>query len=213
MKKTPKNTIKIVQKSIVDLNEAEYNPRTLKKSDYEQLRNSIKTFGLVDPILVNVHKGREGIIIGGHQRFRIARELSYKEVPCIELDLSEEKEKELNLRLNRNHGDFDYDKLANYFDTDMLYDVGFNESEMGVVMDEFEEEFFSIDDESAEMPIVPKFSEEYNSILIFADNELDFNWLKNVLKITAAKDYKNTRVGECRVLKVKDFQKIWQDGH
>tara|TARA_B110000908_G_C10094175_1_gene375493 strand:- start:14 stop:652 length:639 start_codon:yes stop_codon:yes gene_type:complete len=211
--KDTKNTIKIVEKSIVDLNESEYNPRTLKKSDYEQLRKSLKTFGLVDPILINKHKGREGVIIGGHQRFRIARDLGYKTVPCVELDLDEKKEKELNLRLNRNHGDFDYDKLANYFDTDMLYDVGFNEQEMGVVMDEFEEEFYSITDENCEMPIVPKFSESYDSVIIFANNELDFNWLKNVMKITQAKDYKNTRIGESRVLTVKQFQKIWEDGH
>ena len=85
-----KKTIKIVEKSIVDLNESEYNPRTLKKKDYEQLRKSIKSFGLVDPILINKNKDRKGIIIGGHQRFRIARDLGYKKVPCVELDLNEE---------------------------------------------------------------------------------------------------------------------------
>ena len=64
--------MKIVTRNINDLKFADYNPRQLKQKQYEDLKNSITTFGLVDPIIVNKHPEREDIIIGGHQRVRIA---------------------------------------------------------------------------------------------------------------------------------------------
>ena len=39
---------------ITDLKPAEYNPRRISDDDYQKLKNSISTFGLVDPIIVNL---------------------------------------------------------------------------------------------------------------------------------------------------------------
>lgn len=61
------------------------------------------------------------------------------------------------------------------------------------------------------MPIVQKFNERYNSVLIFSNNEMDFNWLRNVLDLKRKKDYKNTRIGETLVITVQEFQKIWEE--
>ena len=66
---------KIISKDIDSLIFAEYNPRQLTKDQYKHLKDSIDRFGLVDPILVNKNKERQNIIIGGHQRVRIAKEL------------------------------------------------------------------------------------------------------------------------------------------
>ena len=109
---------------------AEYNPRQLTKDQHKDLTDSIKRFGLVDPLIINTHKDRKNILIGGHQRCKIAKELKYKTVPCVEVSLTPDKERELNIRLNRNTGEWDWDALANYFDVEDLTDWGFTDDEL-----------------------------------------------------------------------------------
>ena len=121
---------KIIQRDINSLIFAEYNPRQLTKDQHQHLKDSIQRFGLVDPILVNKHKDRKDIIIGGHQRVRVAKDLDIDKVPCIELSLPYEKERELNVRLNKNTGEWDMDNLANFFDMEELIDWGFDEDEL-----------------------------------------------------------------------------------
>jgi DNA modification methylase len=119
-----------------DLIMAEYNPRQLTKDQYSQLKDSIKRFGLVDPLIVNKNKERKNILVGGHQRFKIAKEMGIDEIPCVEVDLTLDAEKELNIRLNKNVGEWDYDALANYFDVGELTDWGFSNDELQFYEDE-----------------------------------------------------------------------------
>lgn len=113
-----------------DLVMAEYNPRQLTKDQYTQLKDSINRFGLVDPLIVNKNKDRKNILVGGHQRLRIAKEIGLESIPCVEIDLSYDQEKELNIRLNKNVGEWDYDALANYFDVGELTEWGFSNDEL-----------------------------------------------------------------------------------
>ena len=121
---------KIVQKDISSLIFAEYNPSQLSKTSYLDIKKSIQKFGIIDPIIINKHKDRKGVIIGGHQRVRVAKDLKFDKVPCVELNLPVDEEKELNVRLNKNTGSFDFDVLADMFDMDDLIDWGFAESEL-----------------------------------------------------------------------------------
>ncbi len=108
---------------------AEYNPRKATKKQYQQLKKSITEFGFVEPVVVNSAENRKNIIIGGHFRVKVAKDIGIKQVPVIYLNITDiEKEKELNLRLNKNTGDWDWDLLMN-FDEIMLKDVGFEETE------------------------------------------------------------------------------------
>lgn len=120
---------KIVKYKISDLVLSEYNPRQLTKDQHKSLTDSIKRFGLVDPIIINKHKDRMNIVIGGHMRLRICKELKIKVIPCVELKLTLAKEKELNIRLNKNVGEWDWDLLAN-FNTDDLFEWGFSEKDL-----------------------------------------------------------------------------------
>ncbi|PJE77240.1 hypothetical protein COV05_00100 [Candidatus Uhrbacteria bacterium CG10_big_fil_rev_8_21_14_0_10_48_16] len=121
--------LKIYQMAVVDLKPATYNPRKISDKQKEELIKSIQQFGLVDPIIVNNHPKRKGIVIGGHQRLAIAKLLVMETVPVVLLNLTEAKERELNLRLNKNTGDWDLDLLKG-FDIDQLLDVGFDETEL-----------------------------------------------------------------------------------
>ena len=122
--------MQIVNKDINELISAEYNPRQLTKDQFKQLTDSIKRFGIVDPIIINKNKDRENIVIGGHQRLKVSEELKITNIPCVELDLSLQEERELNVRLNKNTGEWDYDILANMFDMDELKEWGFAEKEL-----------------------------------------------------------------------------------
>lgn len=146
--------MKTKQKKISDLIPAEYNPRTLSKKQFEGLRASFKRFGMVEPIIINKNAERANIIIGGHQRVRVAESIGMKEVPVVELDLSLEMERELNIRLNKSGGKFDMDALANYFDEDDLLEWGFEEVEF--FSKEEEVDYSALDDED--------FSDEMDSM-------------------------------------------------
>ena len=123
---------KIISKDIDSLIFAEYNPRQLTKDQYKHLRDSIDRFGLVDPIIVNKNKDRKNIIVGGHQRVKVAKDMNIKEVPVLEVDLTYDRERELNVRLNANTGEWDTDVLANMFDIDELQDWGFDDIDLKI---------------------------------------------------------------------------------
>jgi DNA modification methylase len=127
--------IQTVEIPVDALTPAEYNPRKHDSVATEQLKQSIKKFGLVDPIIVNSASNRFGIIIGGHFRWEVAKELGYKTIPVVYVDIPNlEKEKELNLRLNKNTGEFDWDLLAK-FDESFLADIGFSSGELDCIFD------------------------------------------------------------------------------
>ena len=128
--------MKIESKLVKDLNPASYNPRQISSKQYKDLKESIKKFGLVDPIIVN----KDNTVIGGHQRLKICKDLKYIEIDCVMLDLSKEEERELNIRLNKNTGDFDMDILANEFDIEELTDWGFKHIDLDVNIDKIEED-------------------------------------------------------------------------
>ena len=130
-KKTVNNEMKIKNRKIADLIRAEYNPRELTKEQHNQLSDSLKRFGLVDPIIVNIHKDLKNILVGGHQRMKVWEELGNDTIPTVEVNLNLEKEKELNVRLNKNTGQFNMDILTNNFDTTELIEWGFTEDEIG----------------------------------------------------------------------------------
>ncbi|MFA5106755.1 MAG: DNA methyltransferase [Patescibacteria group bacterium] len=117
----------------VDVNElkpSEYNPRVWDKQAIHDLTESIKRYGLVEPLLCNGASSRRNIVIGGHFRLKIAKDLGIETAPVVYVNIPDiEKEKELNLRLNKNTGAFDLDLLAT-LDERFLADIGFSSEEL-----------------------------------------------------------------------------------
>lgn len=132
---TPNGKIDIQYVSINELNPAEYNPRKWSEDSLRQLTESINRFGLVDPIIVNGSQERFNVVIGGHFRLKVAKDLGFTEIPVVYVNIPNiEKEKELNLRLNKNTGEWDWDLLAN-FDESILSDIGFSSEELDTIFD------------------------------------------------------------------------------
>ncbi|MCA9346782.1 DNA modification methylase [Candidatus Saccharibacteria bacterium] len=129
------NTLKIQTVRIKELKAAKYNPRKWSEAATKQLKESIQRFGLVDPILVNGASNRKNIVIGGHFRLKVAKELGYTEVPVAYIHIADEaREKELNIRLNKNLGEWDYELLAD-FDESLLAGIGFESEELDEIFD------------------------------------------------------------------------------
>ncbi len=138
--------IKIKQRKISELNPAEYNPRQLTDNQYKQLKKSLKTYGCVEPVVINCNPMRKDIIVGGHQRCKVWADLGNDTIPTVEVELDEAAEMELNVRLNKNTGEFDFDMLSSYFDMEVLKEWGFQDYEFGMTLDDDMTDDFDLPD-------------------------------------------------------------------
>jgi len=161
------------------LKPATYNPRQISTKQYNDLKESIERFGLVDPIVVN----KDMTIIGGHQRYKIWKEKAKQSgveditISCVVLDLNKEQERELNVRLNKSGGEFDMDILANEFDIDELVDWGFKHIDLGLNIDKI--------DYDKEWEGMPEFKQDdkmpHRQIIVSFDNEDDIENFSTLL--------------------------------
>jgi len=143
---------------------AEYNPRKISEDQLNHLKDSINQFGFVDPLIVNVHPDRKGILVGGHQRAKAALSLGIEIVPCVEVTLDLEAEKELNIRLNKNTGEWDWELLSKHFSDDDLIDFGFDPSELELPDDEdFDENIEEVAEGLAKEDILLRYDLVFNT--------------------------------------------------
>jgi hypothetical protein len=115
---------------IEKLKPAEYNPRKLSAPERKRIEESLAEFGIVQPAVINMHPGRENVIIGGHQRIDVAKSKGITEYPCHIVKLPLDAEKRLNLKLNKLSGEWDIEKLYHNFDKDILVDCGFSKFDL-----------------------------------------------------------------------------------
>lgn len=104
--------IEIEYVDIEILKPSEYNPNKMTEDQKRKLKKNIQEMGFCNPIIANKHQNRENIIIGGHHRVEIAKELGYTQIPVIYVDMDEQREKLLNMSLNRIKGEFLEDRLV-----------------------------------------------------------------------------------------------------
>jgi len=146
--------LNIIYVPIRELKPSEYNPRKISKESLEQLKESMRRFQVVDPIIVNAAPNRRNIVIGGHMRLRGAKDLGFKEIPVVYVKIPDIKqEQELNLRLNRNTGEWDFSLLAD-FGEEFLGGIGFSSEEMDTIFGTDENpEIFDLEKELAKLNI------------------------------------------------------------
>lgn len=73
------------------------NAKTHPKAQIKKIANSIKEFGFNQPIVID----KDFIIIVGHGRHEAAKLLEMTEVPCLQVDLTEEQAKSYRLADNK----------------------------------------------------------------------------------------------------------------
>ena len=100
------------------------NPRSINKSKFERLKNSIKEFPKMlelRPIVVD----EEFVVLGGNMRLKALKELGIEETFYIqEKDLTENQKKQFIIKDNASFGDWDWDILANEWENKDFRDWG-----------------------------------------------------------------------------------------
>ena len=100
------------------------NPRLIKDNKFHKLVKSIKEFPeMLDirPIVVN----EEMIVLGGNMRLKACQEAGLKEIPVIKASqLTEEQQREFIVKDNVGFGEWDWDIIANEWNTDELLEWG-----------------------------------------------------------------------------------------
>jgi len=149
-----KNNLQVVYVPVSELKVADYNPRKWSKDQLDQLKESIKKYVFVDPLVCNNDPNRKNVLIGGHMRVKAAKELGVKLIPVVYITISDlEREKELNIRLNKNQGEFDMNILKN-FNEKFLANIGFNSEELDEIFDLGDQpEFFDLNKELEKLKI------------------------------------------------------------
>jgi hypothetical protein len=92
--------------SLADLHVADCNPRVISNRNFQGLKNSLKRFGQVEPIVWNERTGK---IVGGHQRFRVLVDSGIMEALVLVVSMTPEEEEAARLTLNNPviEGEFD----------------------------------------------------------------------------------------------------------
>jgi DNA modification methylase len=126
------------------------NPRLIKDDKFKKLCESIKALPKMmelRPIVVDDNF----IVQGGNMRLKALNELGYKEIPDTWVkeakDFSEDELKEFIIKDNVGFGEWDWDDLANNWDTEKLEEWGLDIPDFAVKELEAEEDDYEVPDE------------------------------------------------------------------
>jgi site-specific DNA-methyltransferase (adenine-specific) len=118
------------------------NPRLIKDDKFKKLVQSIKDFPKMlelRPIVVN----DDMVVLGGNMRLKACKEVGLKEVPIIKAsELTEDQQREFIVKDNVGFGEWDWDMIANEWDTEQLVEWGLDlPKDMEVRLDAEEDDF------------------------------------------------------------------------
>jgi len=137
------------------------NPRLIKDDKFKKLVKSIQDFPEMlnlRPIVVNA----DNIVLGGNMRLKACKEAGLKQVPVILAeDLTEEQQKQFIIKDNVGFGEWDWEALANQWDSDELSEWGLDVPQFEPTIDYSDKnEEISINDLESGMIIKLKYTEE-----------------------------------------------------
>jgi DNA modification methylase len=129
------------------------NPRLIKDDKFHKLVQSLKDFpemASVRPIVVN----QDMVILGGNMRFKAMKEAKWKEIPVEVVDWDEAKQREFIIKDNVGFGEWDWNDLANNWETEKLQEWGLDIPGFDAEVIEAEEDDFAVPDGGIETDIV-----------------------------------------------------------
>ena len=148
------------------------NPRIIKNDKFKKLVKSIQDFPemlKLRPIVVD----EDMIVLGGNMRLKASKDAGLKEV-WIEVaeGLTEEQKKEFIVKDNVGFGEWEWDMLANEWDSSKLtewgLDVWLNEDDI--------KELKNPDNKESENPFATELDRESNYIVLKFETDID--WLQ-----------------------------------
>jgi site-specific DNA-methyltransferase (adenine-specific) len=116
--------MQVLKVKISDVKTNPKNPRLIKDDKFKKLVKSIKEFPQMlelRPIVVD----ENNIVLGGNMRLKACLEVGLKEIFIVQAaELTEEQKDEFIVKDNVGFGEWDWDILANEWDTEKLQDWG-----------------------------------------------------------------------------------------
>jgi hypothetical protein len=159
------------------------NPRIIKDDKFQKLVQSIKDFPEMmekRPIVCVTDVDGKIYPLGGNMRFKALKELNYKDIPdswvTLADDWTEEKRREFVIKDNVGFGEWDWEQLANDWDSEELEAWGLDLPELKAIDKAEEGDEIKI---PKSLQVIPK--KEY--ILIMADEDSeDWQELQQIFK-------------------------------
>lgn len=166
----------------------ELNAKIHDETQIQQIANSIREFGFVQPVVVDKHN----VIVIGHGRVEALKRLGHIDIPCVCVDdLTEEQVKALRLADNKtNESAWNNDFLAVEL-KEITLDMaqfgfgGFGDFE---IVDEYEEK--------PEIEFTETLDEEHNYLVLYFDNKVDWLQASTLFDIKQAKEYSTRKDGK-----------------
>ena len=132
---------------IQDIKPNPNNPRIIKDDKFKKLVKSIQNFPQMlelRPIVID----ENNVVLGGNMRLKACIEAGLTDVPVKQAaDLTEEQKKEFIVKDNVGYGEWDWDDLANNWNTDDLIEWGLDIPNFQVEELEAEEDNFAMPNE------------------------------------------------------------------
>lgn len=124
--------MKVFEANIKDIKPYPNNPRIITNEAIEKVSNSIKEFGMQQPIVVD----KDMVIIVGHTRLKACESLGIGTVPCVIADnLSEEQVKAYRLADNKTNEFTDWNLELLDFELEDLFKDNFDMEQFGFELD------------------------------------------------------------------------------
>lgn len=164
--------MKTIKVKITDVKVNPNNPRLIKDDKFKKLVQSVKDFPEmlnIRPIVVNA----DMVVLGGNMRLKACKEAGLTEVPIIVADkLTEDQQREFLIKDNVSGGEWDWDILANEWDSEQLLEWGMD---VWKPMDDVSlDQFFNEDNGDSEKEQIFKIILEYT--------EEDYNKVNDAFK-------------------------------
>jgi hypothetical protein len=132
------------------------NPRIIRDDKFKKLAASIEGFPEMmekRPMVCVTDVDGKLFPLGGNMRLRAIQELGMKEIPdtwvTLADDWTEEKRKEFTIKDNASFGEWDWDALANEWDSDQLSEWGVDVGGFDVNPDDMGDDFSLPDGDKA----------------------------------------------------------------
>lgn len=135
---------------LTDIKANKSNPRVIKDDKFKKLVNSIKEFPKMmelRPMVID----SDGTVLGGNMRLKALQDLNYTEIPDAWVrraaDLTDEEKQRFIIADNVGFGEWDWEALANEWDTEKLNDWGLDVPDTFGTQAEAEEDEYEMPEE------------------------------------------------------------------
>lgn len=162
------------------------NAKKHSKQQIDNVAESIKQFGFVQPIVVD----KDNVIVIGHCRYEAAKKLKLTEVPCVCVeDLNEEQVQKLRLLDNKlNESEWNFDLLA-----EQIPELDFSGFDVDWELKDGKE-----DKEQAEVEFTEVLGEENNYIILQFKSDIDWLQAESFFELKTVKAMSTRNDGEIK---------------